>query len=66
MTVSHLHDGQCRSPVRPEPRQQHPEDAIAASQFRTFGGVLESGNLLPQCQVLKRYGGATDKERPEE
>ena len=38
---------QKRSPIRPEPRQQDPEDAVTGPQLRTFGGVLENGQLLP-------------------
>ena len=36
MTVSHLHNGQGRSPVCPEAGKQDPEDAVPGTQLRPF------------------------------
>ena len=42
-------------------QHNHVIQTIAASQFRTFDGVLESGNLLSQCEVLDGASVAPDE-----
>ena len=60
-----LHDDQGGSPVRPEPGEPYPEDAVAVPQLRTFDGLLEDGNLLSQCEVLDGQVDLGNKHRPE-
>jgi len=61
-----LHNGQGGASVRPTPRQQHPEDAIAWSQLRSSAGFFENGHLLSQCKVFDGHGSTADEERPKE
>ena len=48
-----LHDGECLSPVRPDPGQQDPEQSVAFLEMGTFRRALQNGDLLPQCEVLE-------------
>ena len=55
-----VHDGAGRddldgsSPVRPHPRQQHPQQAIGAAETRTPRRLaLEDGELMPQSDNLR-------------
>ena len=52
--------------VASELGEPYPEDAVTGQQFRAFDGLLENGNLLPQCKVLKGGSSAAKKECPEE
>ena len=61
-----LHDGQCGSPVGPEPGEPHPEDAVAGPQPRAFDGLLEDSNLLSQGEVLGGGSSAADNKPPKE
>ena len=53
------------APVRPEPTQQYPEDAVAEPEFRAFDGLLEDRHLLSQCEDLDSGGSAATNAYPE-
>ena len=48
-----FHDGERVSPARPDSGQQHPEEAVALLQMRTFDGPPQDRDLLPKCEILK-------------
>ena len=61
------------SPVRPEPRQQHPRQAIGATETRALRRLaLEDGELMPQGENLhleietRSNGGAERGEQGDE
>lgn len=61
-----LNDYEDGAPVRPEPRQPNPEDAVALPQSRPLGLVLQDGKLLPEREVLGSQPGLSSKQSPKE
>ena len=66
------HDGVGRdnldgpAPVRPQPREQHPQHPIDVTQTRAFGGLaLEDGELMPEGENLGLELEARPNGRPD-
>ena len=55
-----LDNGQCGSPVGPEPREPDPEGPITGPQLGAFDGLFVNGDLLSQSQV---FGGQYESGR---
>ena len=59
-----LDDHHRRAPAAPEAGQPDPQQAVPASQFRTFfRGSLKHADLVTQCQVLELKASARTEDR---
>jgi hypothetical protein len=53
-------------PVRPEPGEAHPEDAVLAEEPRARDRPLQDHQLMAQSKVLERNGGGAAENGAEE
>jgi hypothetical protein len=53
-------------PVRPEPREANPEDAVVAAKPRVRERPLQDHHLMAQGDVLQRHGGGAAEKGTEE
>jgi len=56
-----LHDQQSRTPIRPDTRQQRPENPVAPPEPRRFRFLLENGELLSKGEILSGEFGSVAK-----
>ena len=53
-------------PVRPEPREANPEDAVVAAKPRVRDRPRQDHQLMAQSDVLERNGGGAAEKGAEE
>jgi len=60
-----VHDDQGCAPIPPRVDEQHPKDSISVAQLWAPHGALEHGQLLTECQILKRDSSVASADQPE-